>query len=283
MEESKNSLKDPRFKPIFTQIVGNTISWCWFLMLGEILTRGRRYDITSGSLDFEGNFRLSMPLVVEMHTPSVRPLAPYIPEGKNVPAPTTEEAIQEYMKYLLSREKQPNEHYTYGEDLWWQVEEVIKYYKRYGFGNACCHMVVGRPESFLFYNREVDYTEFVAVEDRTSGKLIFSRHITNTWNKDLRIEVSSQCLRGVDTWVQNGRLYFCCYFRSQDAWAGFPQNYGGLQLVKEYMASCLNLEDGPLIAISKDLHFYRDNIPYGLEMIGKKAEELSWFEPEVRL
>ena len=258
------------FIPIFSQIIGDTIGNCWFEAIKAVYESGRKYNITSGSLDFEGNYRLARPFIIEMHKPGTRPLAPYIPEGRNIPPPTTEEKIQEYLKYLLTPEKQLNEHYTYGEDLWWEVEEVIKYYKKYGFGNACCHMVVGRPESFLFYNWDVDYDEFIIVKDRQTGKMVFNRYITNTWNKDSLIEVSSQCLRGIDTWVEENKLYFACYFRSQDLWAGFPENYGGLQLVKEYMALQLGIEDGPLVAISKDLHIYRDNIPYAWNLIGKR-------------
>ena len=64
------------------------------------------------------------------------------------------------------------------------------------------------------------------------------------------------CLRGIDTRVMNGRLHFIAYFRSWDLWAGFPSNLAGMQLLKEYVASEIGVEDGELVALSKGLHLY---------------------------
>ena len=64
------------------------------------------------------------------------------------------------------------------------------------------------------------------------------------------------CLRGIDTRVQNGQLHFILYFRSWDLWAGLPSNLAAIQLMKEYVASEIGVEDGELIALSKGLHLY---------------------------
>ena len=53
-----------------------------------------------------------------------------------------------------------------------------------------------------------------------------------------------------------GKLHFIIYFRSWDLWAGFPTNLGGLQLLKEYMAKEIGVEDGEMICVSKGLHLY---------------------------
>lgn len=259
-------------KPIFRQILATTIDDGWFKALCMVINEGKTYRISSGS--FPGTLRRFSRLIVEMHIPDQEQLAPYIPEGSNIDPPTTEEKIQAYMKYLLTPEKQPNEHYTYGEDLWWEVEEVIKYYNKYGHENACCHMVVGRPESILFYNQDLDYNEDIIVKDRRTGKIIISRHLTNEWNKNPLNEMSSQCLRGIDTWIENNKLHFACYFRSQDLWAGFPENYGGIQLVKKYMAGCIGVEDGPLVAISRDLHVYQYAFVYALMRLRKIKDDI---------
>lgn len=259
--------------PIVGHIIAGTIEDGWYQSLDMVMTHGRKYLIEAGS--YEGQRRRTMPLVIEMHTPNARPLAPLMPEGSNIPPPTTDEKIHAYMEYLISGEKKPEEHYTYGEDLSWQIEEVISYYKKYGFGSACCHMVVGRPEVIFFYNREVDYNEHIVVKNRQTGVIIIDRYVTNTWNRDPMVEVSSQCLRGVDVWVEDRNIHFWCYFRSQDLWGGFPENYGGLQLVKEYMAEILSIEDGPMIASSKDLHVYEHGWPVALMRIRKLQEVLS--------
>ena len=64
------------------------------------------------------------------------------------------------------------------------------------------------------------------------------------------------CLRIIDTRVRYGKLHFILYFRSWDLWGGFPSNLGGLQLVKQYMAEEIGVEDGEIIAVSKGLHLY---------------------------
>jgi thymidylate synthase len=241
-------------EPIVKHVIATSIEHAWYSALDMVMTKGRKYLISSGS--FEKTYRKTSPLVIEIHNPGTRPLAPLMPEGSSISPPTTEEAIHKYVESLISPEKQPGQHYTYGQDLSWQIEEVIKYFKKYGFNTACCQMPVGRPESIFFYNRDIDYDEMIIVKDRATGKVEWTRCISNSWNKDEKEEVSTQCLRSVDVWIENNKLYFWCYFRSQDLWGGFPENYGGLQLVKEYMAGMLGIEDGPMIASGKDIHVY---------------------------
>jgi thymidylate synthase len=64
------------------------------------------------------------------------------------------------------------------------------------------------------------------------------------------------CLRGIDTRIRNNTLHFMVYFRSWDLWAGFPSNLAAIQLLKEYMASEIGVDDGELVASSKGLHLY---------------------------
>ena len=64
------------------------------------------------------------------------------------------------------------------------------------------------------------------------------------------------CLRMIDTRVREGRLNFIVYFRSWDLWAGFPSNLAAIQLLKEYIAGEIGVEDGELVAMSKGLHLY---------------------------
>jgi thymidylate synthase len=64
------------------------------------------------------------------------------------------------------------------------------------------------------------------------------------------------CLRAIDTRIRDQRLHFFVYFRSWDLWAGFPSNLAAIQLLKEYMASEIGVNDGELIAMSKGLHLY---------------------------
>jgi len=197
-----------------TVIEAHTIGDAWFQCLQKALLDGRTYLIEQGS--FEGTHRKEIPLVaVIIRNPGVRPIRPDVPMG--VPAPTTDEVIEEYMSYLMTATKQEKEEYTYGEDLATQIDEVIRRYK-HGFDTNQLCMTIGNRDSI---------------------------HLKDP-----------PCLRVLDTRIQDGCLHFIAYFRSWDLWGGFPTNLGGLQLLKEYMAKEVGVKDGHLIAFSKGLHLY---------------------------
>jgi thymidylate synthase len=99
-----------------------------------------------------------------------------------------------------------------------QIEEVIRMYKEKGYGTNQATMEIGMPS-------------------------------------DIKL-VDPPCLRIIDTRIRYGKLHFMLYFRSWDLWGGFPSNLGGLQLVKQYMASEIGVEDGEIIACTKGLHLY---------------------------
>jgi len=68
--------------------------------------------------------------------------------------------------------------------------------------------------------------------------------------------IPAPSLRFIDTRVSNGKLHFFPYFRSWDLWGGFPSNLAGLQMMKEYMAAEIGVEDGEMVVASKGLHLY---------------------------
>ena len=189
----------------------------WFQSVYRLLETGREYTIDRGS--FEGQKRLEFDHVtVHVRHPSVRPLIPDIPPALGIPNPVAEGYIEEYLPYLMTSAKQPSEDYTYGQYLESQISEVIRMYQEDGFETNQAYMTVGDPASIRL--------------------------------KD------PPCLRGIDTRIQENRLHFIVYFRSWDLWNGFPANLGAIQLLKEYMASAIGVEDGEIIASSKGLHLY---------------------------
>jgi thymidylate synthase len=252
-------------------IEASSLEDAWFQALSEVMTNGRRYKIDSGS--FEGTHRAGRRTLIDIMSPGTRPLAPIMPEGSNIPSPTTEEAIERYSLYLITGEKQGKEHYTYGEDLWWEIEWVIEHLKKAGFGNNHCYMGVGRPEILLLYDLSVDYREVIIVKDYAKKKVIWQRRISNDWNKNPEEKPSSQCLRGIDAWIEDEKLHFWVYFRSWDLWAGFPENLGGIQLVKEYMAERIGVADGIMTVSCKDLHVYEHGWPVALMRLRKETED----------
>ncbi|MFH0937043.1 MAG: thymidylate synthase [Candidatus Daviesbacteria bacterium] len=187
----------------------------WFRSLRAVIDKGYEYIIDRGS--FQGTKRKELDFVrVHVLHPGTRPLAPIVPEG--VPPPASDEYIEDYIKYLLTSEKAPNEEYTYGEYIEKQIFEVIRMYKEDGYNTNQACMAIGDAES-------------IKLPD-------------------------PPCLRQIDTRVRYGKLHFMVYFRSWDLWGGFPVNLGGLQRMKEFMAEEIGVEDGEIIACSKGLHLY---------------------------
>lgn len=211
----------------------------WFQALSAILERGYVYKIDRGS--YAGQRRLEFDFVsINVKNPAHQ-IIPIMPEGSSIPAPTSIDYIHQYLQYLLTGIKTETEDYTYGERLvdpkvnvetlvdgqkmrremplqCNQVEEVIKMYKTEGFGTNQATMEIGMPS-------------------------------------DIKL-LDPPCLRIIDTRVRYGKLHFFLYFRSWDLWGGFPSNLGGLELVKQYMAEEIGVENGEILACSKGLHLY---------------------------
>ena len=155
-------------------------------------------------------------VVIQIKCPGTRPLPPDVPQG--VPPPTTTEYIESYLPYLMTAHRAEGEQYTYGQYLEKQIGEVIKMYQEDGHNTNQAFMAVGDAQSIFLSD--------------------------------------PPCLRAIDTRIRDGRLNFVVYFRSWDLWAGFPSNLAAIQLLKEYMASEIGVNDGEIIASSKGLHLY---------------------------
>jgi len=155
-------------------------------------------------------------VVIQIRYPGTRPLIPDVPQG--VPPPSTTDYVEEYLPYLMTAHRKEGEQYTYGQYLEKQIAEVIKMYQEDGFNTNQAFMAVGDAQSIFLSD--------------------------------------PPCLRAIDTRVRHNRLNFVVYFRSWDLWAGFPSNLAAIQLLKEYMASEIGVEDGEIIAMSKGLHLY---------------------------
>ena len=166
---------------------------------------------------YEGQNRKQLDLaVIQVNYPGSRPLIPDVPQG--VPPPSTMEYVEEYLPYLMAAHRKEGEEYTYGQFLEPQIAEVIRMYREDGHFTNHAFMAVGDDKSI--------YLE------------------------------APPCLRVIDTRIRDDKLDFYVYFRSWDLWAGFPSNLASIQLLKEYMAGEVGVEDGELVAMSKGLHLY---------------------------
>ena len=189
----------------------------WFQCVSEVIDNGNKYTIDRGS--FEGQQRLEFDYItIHIKHPGVRPLIPDIPPTLGIPNPVAEGYVEEYLPYLMTSVKQPGEDYTYGERLEDQIQKVIDMYKNDGYGTNQACMSVSMPSDI-----------------------------------DL---VDPPCARSIDTRIKDGKLHFIVYFRSWCLWNGYPANLAAIQMMKEYMASEIGVEDGEIIASSKGLHLY---------------------------
>lgn len=170
-------------------------------------------------------------VALEILYPGTKPLVPDVPEG--VPPPSSMDYVENYLPYLMTSDKSQNELYTYGEDIDKQLPELIKMLKEAGDGTNQACMSVGNADS------------------------MFLEH--------------SQCLRVVDTRIREGKLHFHVYFRSWDLWAGFPSNLAAVQILKEYVAGEVGVEDGQLFAYSKGLHLYEHHWKVANMVLGRQS------------
>jgi thymidylate synthase len=196
-------------RPVY--IEATTLPDSWFQIIWNLLDHGREFVIDHGS--YAGQKRMELDYVT----------VPDIPAHLGIPNPVAEDYLDDYLPYLMTPHKEPDEDYTYGERLAGgvgidQIQTVIDTYKSHGFRNNQMVMTVGMPT-------------------------------------DLNLE-DPPCLRHIDTRIQDDLLHFFVYFRSWDAWNGYPANLGGVQLLKEYMASEIGVGDGEMIVASKGLHIY---------------------------
>jgi thymidylate synthase len=202
-----------------------TIEQAWRMSLWYCARYGYSYKVEKGS--YEGQIRKQLNhLTVVIEEPYIRPLAVSLPENSGIPAPTSEEKIQAYFfEYLATDTKGEKEDYTYGQYIAPQLPEVINLLNRSGGAtNQAC----------------------IGIGDQESVKL-----------------ADPPCLRVVDFKVVEGKLNLSLFFRSWDIFVGFPENLGGLQLLKEYILSHLEfpVEDGPIIAYSSGAHIYEQYFP----------------------
>ena len=225
-------------------IEATSINDAWFQLVWAIYDFGRRETVERGS--YEGDTRLEFDWVTcHIKHPGVRPLSIQMPEAAGIPPQNTEEEIEKYFAiYLMSDIREPGEDYTYGERLTQgavlydqklyapydvyggeidQIQHIINVYKKYGYRNNQLILTIGQPG-------------------------------------DLKLG-DPPCLRHIDTRIQKEKdgkyyLHFYPYFRSNDLWNGWPTNIGGIQLLKEYMAAEIGVEDGEILYSSKGLHIY---------------------------
>lgn len=220
-------------------ICGTTIDDVHFKLIRRLFQVGRVSIIASGS--YEGHKRLQFDLVsFGIQYPYTRPLSPQMPIG--VPLPTSNQAIDEYfINYLLREDVNANEVYTYGQYIGPQIPGVL--------------------------NKLRSGIDLVSRDGVTNQATINVGDLNSINQSD------PPCLRMIDCFIIENKLHFLVYFRSWDLWGGLPENLGGLQLLKEYLAVGAEVGDGELHAFSKGLHLYDFQWPVALARLHGQMPE----------
>jgi thymidylate synthase len=213
-----------------TKIIARDLPEAWFLLLKQTIEHGYSYIIDSGS--FKGATRLENDIIaLHIQYPGSRPFIPDVPIG--IPSPTTNDYVENdyFPNYIFQNNPKPGQTYTYAQYIEPQLKRVIETLKTKGFNTNQTYIRIGDD-----------------ITDASSDPA---------------------CLRGIDIRVREGKVHFIVYFRSWDLWAGLPSNLAGLQLLKEYVACELNVEDGEMFAFSKGLHLYGYSLELAKKVIGK--------------
>lgn len=198
-----------------------TIDQAWREAMSLCVQEGYDFVVKGGS--YQGQIRKQLEYItVVIDQPSIRPLAPILPPG--IPGPTSDEKIENYfLNYLMKPDKSDNEEYTYGEFIHYQLPHIVALLiNSNGNTNQATICIGSKQTTFL---------------------------------------PDPPCLRSISFKIVNNQLNMTVYFRSWDLYAGFPENLGGLQNLKEYVLEYLadsipEIQDGKIIAFSDGLHLY---------------------------
>lgn len=216
-------------------LIAKTIADAWFQLIYNLFDKAYSQKIQKGSFENE-QYRLQYSgIAVFIEHPS-DDMIPIMPPNSGIPAPTTREYIEDYfVNYLMNPELAENETYTYASRI------------QHRMPNGGTQL-----ERIIQILKETPLTNQAVIEIATPEDLDIC------YGKDGKLD--PPCLRLLDFKViptdNNSVLTVSAYFRSWDIWAGFPTNLGGIELLKQYVASEANLSNGPIYAYSAGAHIY---------------------------
>ncbi len=246
-------------KPIF--IDATSLSDAWFQTLYQCVEKGRSFTINRGS--FEGLKRCEFDhITIHIKHPSVEPLLPKVNPALGFPDPVDDDYLDDYLPYLMTGEEKDGESYTYGQRMCKApINDVIM--ANYGMKDI---IISELDEIRASDSNIVEYDEETGEEYVNQMELMIwtyknkgyrnNQMILQVGQPSDMILIDPPCLRHIDTRIQDGKLHFFPYFRSWDLFGGFPANLAAIEMMKQYCAEQIGVENGDIIAASKGLHIY---------------------------
>lgn len=250
-------------------IEATDLSDAWFQCIYSIIENGREFVIDRGS--FIGQKRLEFDhITIHIKYPATIPILPKINPYLEIPNPVDENYLDEYLPYIMTGEEKQGESYTYGQRI-------------------CKYPVKELQTEFNVQEKEIWEDRNILICEKNEfflnqmELLIYTYKNTGYRNNQMIMQVGKPsdmllldppCLRHIDTRIQNGKLHFFPYFRSWDLGSGFPANLAAIELMKQYCANMIGVENGEIIASSKGLHLYGYYFEIAEKIRGKKIENL---------
>ena len=214
------------------------IAEAWFLNLMLLWQRGFDVPIQRGSFEKEQKRRQIGLVCGSIAFPYQGDVIPSVPEG--VPVPTSIDYINKYVGEKLLSKSKANEAYTYGDRIAGQVEPIVQILRETPYTNQAI-IQIARPED-------------LDLKDPPCLRSISFKCRPNPKSDKPIVDV-------------------CVYFRSWDAWAGFPTNMGGIMILADTILSfCPNLTRGTITYFSDGLHYYSMHEPYVMQVLRKQPK-----------
>ena len=260
-----------------THINATTLPDAWFQSVYKCLEIGRDFKIDRGS--YAGEKRLEFDwFTVHIRQPWVTPMIPKLPTHYNLVDPVADDFIDQYLPYLMTGEEKEGESYTYGQ-------RVCKCKLYNGQSSTWYHHDMLK---ILIQDKEIWNNPTIVIHE--DGNVYLNQMELLIWtyknrgfrNNQMIMQVGSPtdmtlqdppCLRHIDTRIQDGALHFFPYFRSWDLWGGFPANLQALEMMKQYIAGQIDVDNGEIIATSKGLHMYKYVWEFGEILRGKTIDD----------
>lgn len=239
--------------PIF--IKATTLSDAWFQTIYKCVEAGREFIIDRGS--YKGQKRLEFDYVtIHIQHPGVLPLLPQISPQFNIPNPVEDGYLDDYLPYLMTSEKKEGESYTYGSRICEAITGHIPYKKEKGIfiddQEALKNKNIFNSSDNGYYMNQM---EMMIWTYKNKGHRNNQMILQIGQPSDMAL-IDPVCLRHIDTRIQDNKLHFYPYFRSWDLYGGMPANLAAIEMMKQYCAEEIGVENGEIIASSKGLHLY---------------------------
>ena len=257
-------------------IEATSLSDAWFQTLYRCVEKGRSFVIDRGS--YSGQKRLEFDYItIHIKHPEAVPLLPQVSPAYGFPNPVDDNYLDGYLPYLMTGEEKEGESYTYGqriclcpmaylpdeykslEDILIQDAEIWKDRK----------ILVETENGFCLNQMELMIWTYKNKGHRNNQMILQVGQPT-----DMSL-IDPPCLRHIDTRIQDGKLHFFPYFRSWDLYGGFPANLAAIEMMKQYCAESIGVENGEIIAASKGLHIYDYVFEIAEALRGRTIEEFT--------